>query len=76
MIARCNDDCVDSGTGAGGRLSIVECVLQSCEHEAVALTDRPTDDAERKRVTVERTIVHDSQQGVELWTYCKPSSHL
>jgi hypothetical protein len=58
------DDCIDSGTGPGGSLLIKESWVESCFHEGVALSDNGWGIS--KNVRIERSVIRDNQQGIEL----------
>ena len=63
-VGNAMDDCIDSGTGPGGNLTIRDTYIESCYHEGIALSDNGFDIP--KTVRIEHVIVEDCQQGIEL----------
>lgn len=57
------DDCLDSGSGEGGRLTIQDSLFDSCHHEGVAITNRG---AAAKEVLILDSVLRNNQQGFEL----------
>ena len=63
ILAYAKDDCLDSGSGEGGFLSVQNCLFDSCQHEGVAITNRG---AASKTVLIQDSLLRNNQQGFEL----------
>jgi hypothetical protein len=63
-VSEATDDCIDSGTGAGGKLQIFNTFIERCSHEGIAISDNGWGVA--KHVIVRKSSVSECQQGVEL----------
>ena len=61
-VANAGDDCIDAGSGWGGRLWIDRTVVRNCVHEGIALMNK----GGVKSVVITNTVVSDAQQGIEL----------
>lgn len=61
-VANAGDDCIDAGSGWGGRLWIDRTVVRDCVHEGIALMNK----GGVKSVIITNTLVSDAQQGIEL----------
>ena len=63
-ISGASDDCIDSGTGPGGSLKILNSFIEYCMHEGVAISDNGW--GIPKNVVIANSIVTHCQQGIEL----------
>jgi hypothetical protein len=61
-IANAGDDCIDAGSGFGGRLWIDRTTIFNCVHEGIALMNK----GGPKNVSVTNVRISDAQQGIEL----------
>eukprot|EP01125_Pyxidicula_operculata_P005732 TRINITY_DN2002_c0_g1_i3.p1 TRINITY_DN2002_c0_g1~~TRINITY_DN2002_c0_g1_i3.p1 ORF type:complete len:967 (-),score=93.24 TRINITY_DN2002_c0_g1_i3:13-2913(-) len=65
VFMNAKDDCIDSGSGPGGLLTVKNSLIESCFHEGVAINHHT---GNTKNVQLSFTIINDCQQGYELGT--------
>ncbi len=63
-VSGAKDDCIDSGTGPGGNIQILNSFVEYCMHEGIAISDNGWGTS--KLIQIDNSIVSHCQQGIEL----------